>query len=106
MVVSDLVVDGLGELPAVLPWVAGTCLGAALTEPQYLAGLDRAGLADGRIMDRVTYDARRIVELLRSECTAGDGASACDRAAPLQEIVQRTCAGRVHSVRIGARKAS
>jgi len=72
MSVSDIVVE---ELPAELrnsQWLYNTCVAGAISEKEYLAGLQAAGLIDIEVRERMVYDAAMLAALVSSELSCCD----------------------------------
>lgn len=101
MLISDIVVE---DLPA---WVRenelarNACVAGAISEEQYIAGLERAGLSDVEVRARFVYDLPQLAELVRSDLP-GDAAAY----AALAERAAKDLTGKVASVQFVARKAA
>lgn len=97
--VSDMVV---GNLPARLRTDAAAyvaCIGGAVSEDEYVAGVEAAGLTDVTVTERHVYDAASLRALVRSELITGDVASEALDAAVAE------AAGKVWSIKVtGTRK--
>ena len=65
--VSDIVVDDLPWWLRRLPSVYSSCVGGAISESRYVAGLESAGLGEVAVLDRLTYDASQMTDLVLSE---------------------------------------
>ena len=97
--ISDIVAE---ELPAVLRASAAAhaaCIGGAIPEAEYLAGLRDAGLGELEVADRFAYDADQLVALAASDFSGLGLAPAELRA------LAESGAGKVVSVRFTGRKA-
>lgn len=97
--ISDIVADA--DLPALLRHSAAAhaaCIGGAIPEAEYLAGLRAAGLEQVAAAERFAYDADALVGLAE-----GDFASL---GLPEEELraIARAAAGKVASVRFTGRK--
>ena len=83
-----------------------SCVGGAISEHEYIEGLELVGLVDGEVRERITYDVSQLVALIESDC---DGASCCcgdggaEQQASWRELAEE-CAGKVWSAKIYARK--
>ena len=96
--ISDIVAEDLP--PAVRAsrdaWV--TCLAGAISEAEYVRGLERAGLADVRVTERVTYGPDKLEGLFGSSACCPEGGA-------LTPNDVRAAAGKVWSARFTGRKA-
>ncbi|MBM3499135.1 MAG: arsenite methyltransferase [Armatimonadetes bacterium] len=102
MLVADIVADDLpaGVRHSLAAYSA--CVGGALSEEQYVAGLTEAGLADVEIRRRTTYTCAELAEFAE----ASGLVSAADDQAD-SEVVRRLAAelgGKVASIAVFARK--
>ncbi|RJP34915.1 MAG: methyltransferase domain-containing protein [Phycisphaerales bacterium] len=105
MMVSDLVARDLPAAVRDSPELYCSCIAGAIPEEDYLDGLRAAGLVDVEVRERLTYDHGQLIEFVRSEaggppCCGGDA----DAPAATVEDIATALAGKVHSVRIFARK--
>jgi len=101
MLVSDIVAR---DLPAEVRDVAAlysSCIGGAISEEEYLAGLRAAGLVDAEVRDRLVYDGDQLAALTGDDL---EGACCCGASKPLIQAFARTLAGKVWSAKIYARK--
>ncbi len=94
--VSDIVAQDLPEEVRNDPMLYGSCIGGAISEAEYAAGLERAGLTDVRAVDRMLYDAESVEAIAESELV-GLGANSC--CGP-SEPVASSCCGTDTSQRI------
>ncbi len=67
MTVSDIVVEELPWWLRRIPSVYNSCVGGAISEGRYVAGLERAGLEAVEVVDRLAYDANQMTDLVLSE---------------------------------------
>lgn len=67
MVVSDIVVEELPWWLRRIPSVYSSCVGGAISESHYVAGLEDAGLGDVEVLDRLVYGAGQMTDLVLSE---------------------------------------
>jgi SAM-dependent methyltransferase len=92
--ISDIVVD---ELPAALREHAAAyaaCISGAISEPQYVAGLQAAGLREVRIEDKHVYSAEELRAIVGSDLESfGLDARSLDR--PLEEAAGKVCSARI-----------
>lgn len=105
MMVSDIVVERLPGWLRRLPGVYNSCVGGAISESRYLAGLEDAGLEGVDVLDRLRYDAGQLADLALSEIPGG--LKTFVERARLTWLVRRLARrleGRVWSARIAARK--
>jgi SAM-dependent methyltransferase len=117
ILISDLVVEDLEEWVRKDPGLYNSCVGGAISEREYLAGLERAGLSEVAVRDRLIYDAARLESFVESEITeapaeAGqapaESAAGCCCGTPPSGAGARSLAdalsGKVRSVMVYARK--
>ncbi len=67
MSVSDIVVERMPWWLRRIPSVYNSCVGGAISERDYVAGLEGAGLEDVEVLDRLVYDANQMTNLVLSE---------------------------------------
>jgi arsenite methyltransferase len=89
--VSDMVVDALPDWARDMAAAYTACIGGAVSESEYIAGLRAAGLDDVAVADRMEYTAEQLASF-------AEGTGDAERFAEL--------AGKVHSVRFTGRKAA
>lgn len=96
--ISDIVAEDLPSLVREDPAAYYACIGGAINEADYLAGLGDAGFADVRVTERIVYTAEQLEGMLRAERTAG---------LDLSRVRQETAkaAGKIWSARFEGRKA-
>jgi ubiquinone/menaquinone biosynthesis C-methylase UbiE len=87
--VSDMVVEELPEWAREMTAAYAACIGGAVSEADYIAGLEQAGLTDVEVTDRVVYTPEQLASFAENEA---------DRA-KLAEL-----AGKVKSLRFTAQK--
>jgi arsenite methyltransferase len=101
MLVSDIVAKDLPSEVREVAELYSSCIGGAISEDEYLAGLREAGLVDVEVRDRLVYDADQLEGIaasdLESVCSCGAGKAQLASAA-------RALAGKVWSAKIYARK--
>lgn len=108
MMVSDIVADDLPPEIRDDPALYNCCLAGAISESEYRAGLEQAGLVDVDFPERITYDASQIAALLKTASDDSSGPAECCRGgryddADTMELAQRLTET-VWSVKIVARK--
>jgi arsenite methyltransferase len=99
--ISDIVAQ---DLPAALresqdAWTG--CLAGAISEAEYLRGLEAAGLTDVRVGARIVYEASQLKGLFASSCCGLSGGSGLDPG-----VLAEAAAGKIWSARFGGRKPS
>ncbi|MFQ5527344.1 MAG: arsenite methyltransferase [Thermoanaerobaculia bacterium] len=67
MSVSDIVVEELPWWLRRIPSVYNSCVGGAISENRYVAGLEAAGLDEVEVLDRLVYEADQMTNLVLSE---------------------------------------
>ena len=67
MMVSDIVVEDLPWWLRRIPSVYSSCVGGAISESRYVAGLENAGLGNVEVLDRLVYGAGQMTDLVLSE---------------------------------------
>ena len=83
MRVSDIVVEDLPEWVRESPELYSSCVAGAISEQDYVAGLEIAGLEQVEVADRLIYDPTQLEALLASEIVnAGEEATSCCGDAP------------------------
>ena len=67
MRVSDIVVEDLPEWARQSAQLYSSCVAGAISEGDYVAGLEAAGLTDVEVTERLVYDTTMVAGLIRSE---------------------------------------
>lgn len=98
LLVSDIVAHDLPSELRAIPWFYASCVGGAIGEDEYLAGLRAAGLVDVAVRDRLVYDAEQIAAFASEACGCGAEGQR------LPPGIERTLAGKVWSAKVYARK--
>jgi AhpD family alkylhydroperoxidase len=93
MLVSDIVAEDLPDELRAIPAFYASCLGGAIGEEEYLAGLRAAGLVDTEVRGRLVYDAEQLVGAGQSVIDDPDQLLAVASAAPRDQ--PRGCCGEV-----------
>jgi SAM-dependent methyltransferase len=104
MLVSDIVAEELPPEIARSRHLYSSCLAGAISEPQYLAGLRKAGLVDVEVKDRLVYDTLQIAGFIGSELRVEEIGSRGPTLASLAERWAPRLAGKVASIKVAARK--
>ena len=101
--ITDIMVEAL-------PWVLRksanlytSCVAGAISEKQYLQGLQDAGFSDVKVTERIVYDRGQILALIRETRPFGRLTSLLKR--PLFAWADRTVVGKVWSAKVTARKS-
>lgn len=105
MSVSDIVVEQLPWWLRRIPSIYNSCVGGAVSESRYVAGLESAGLEDVKVLDRLVYDASQMTDLVLSEVPGR--LKSFVRALGLTGLVRffaRGLEGKIWSARFVARK--
>ena len=103
--ISDIVVERLPRWVRSIPAVYDSCVGGAISEAAYIAGLRKAGLDDVEVSERLIYDSRQVADLVLSELPGRwkSVVRAC-RLTALVRWLARSVSGRVWSARFLARQ--
>lgn len=76
--VSDIVVRHLPQWARESAQLYSSCIAGAISEDQYLAGIEAAGLEDAQVVERLMYDTTQLEALIGSEIVEGaDSSSGC-----------------------------
>jgi SAM-dependent methyltransferase len=100
MRVSDIVVEELPTWARESSKLYSACVAGAVSEAEYVAGLEAAGLAEVTVEARQVYDGLQLAALIRSELPDGGTGE--------PELVDRLAAdlaGKIWSARFAARRA-
>lgn len=108
MLVSDMVVE---EMPAWLRGLKelyGACISGAISEGEYLDGLEKAGLESVEVRERIVYETSQLVDFIQSEVVPGaeEARETLGRFAS-EKVVRRAASdleGKVASIQVYARK--
>ncbi len=107
LLVSDIVVEDLPQLIRNNEALYHGCIGGAINEADYLAGLRNAGLTDTEVRKRFVYDAGQLEYLVGEGLHGSDGGTCCGIGAngtADAHCVAESIAGRIWSAQIYARK--
>ncbi|UCD75117.1 MAG: arsenite methyltransferase [Phycisphaerales bacterium] len=77
MAVSDIVVQNLPEWARNDPRLYSGCIAGAVSEEEYVEGLNKAGLREVEVIDRVVYNVDQIATFVESEMPADEAGSDC-----------------------------
>ena len=105
MMVSDIVADELPDWLRESARAYSACLGGAISEADYVAGLQAAGLVDVEVRERIVYDAAQLEALVESEEMGA--AFSCCGGGPPKALVRKAVgevAGKIWSAKFFARK--
>jgi len=106
MQVSDIVVEGLPAWMRAVDAVYNSCVGGAISEGEYLGGLEAAGLEGVEVRERVVHEASQLASIVLSELP--DTSSWLRQGGPASEALVRRLAksveGKVWSAKFYARK--
>ena len=103
MVVSDIVVEDFPDELRGMAALHSACVAGAVSEAEYLEGLEAAGLTEVEVQDRFTYDAMQIAGIVASELDLGEELMSDLGDRSLEQVCE-SIAGKVHSIRVHARK--
>jgi SAM-dependent methyltransferase len=106
MLVSDIVAEHLPPEIRNLPAAYSSCIAGAISEAEYIAGLQAAGLGDVEVRDRLVYDAGQLSSFATSatEGVCGCGSQLPEALVALVEQYARGLEGQVWSAKVYARK--
>jgi len=109
MLVSDIVVNGLPSWARRGLGLYTACVAGAISEEAFVSGLEKAGLVNIEVRERLVYDADQLAAIARELGSDLMLPSALRRAwvgERLMGMLARMLAGKVWSARFYARKAS
>ena len=108
MMVSDIVAEGLPPEVLKSPSLHSSCIAGALSEKDYIAGLQAAGLVEVEVLDRLVYDESQLVAFIGSELTDLKESSCCCGSKSTDgewaKKLASTLAGKIWSAKIKAKK--
>jgi arsenite methyltransferase len=103
LAVSDIVAEELPEFVRKSEYFYNTCVAGAISESEYIAGLQAAGLVEVEVRERLKYDRMQILLLVESDLACcGQEASKPDLSKSL-ELVE-SMANKVWSAKFFAKK--
>ncbi len=107
LLVSDLVAEGLPESILNNQALYNTCIAGAISEKDYIAGLERAGLVNIEVRDRLVYDSAMLGQLVESELPGNDKVlSCCTPTGETIESLTKNLDSKIASINIYARKSN
>jgi arsenite methyltransferase len=107
MAVSDIVAEDLPQAVRKSKLLYNSCIAGAISEKEYLAGLESAGLIDVQVKERLVYDASLLAGFVKSEIE-NPAAGCCP--GPKEEIKDidpkmiESLAGKIWSAKFYAKK--
>jgi len=105
MMVSDIVAEKLPKEVRESPILYSSCVAGAVSEKEYIAGLQEAGLVDVEVLGRIFYDEDQLEEVILSELKSAEQSQ---RAEGSDNTVVRKIAedlkGMIWSLKVTARK--
>ncbi len=108
MLVSDMVVEKIPAWLRGLKELYGACISGAISEGEYLKGLEDAGLESVEVRERFVYEKAQLVDFIQSEVVPGaEEARKAFRKFASGKVVRRAASdleGRVASIQVYARK--
>ncbi len=110
MLVSDIVAEELPEEVRTDPGLYAACIAGAVSEREYLLGLQTAGMDGVEVRERLVYDAAQLEELFGAEGQGGccgSSADSCgcgDGRAAKTGVLAKRLEGKIWSARVFARK--
>jgi arsenite methyltransferase len=109
MSVSDIVVQDLPEWVRQNTDLYNACIAGAVSEEEYAAGLERAGLVDVEVKERLVYDPAQIEHIAKEAVRAGAESLSCCCGSTTEDLVAKAAesvAGKIWSAKFYARKPS
>jgi arsenite methyltransferase len=108
MMVSDIVAEKLPPEVLESPILYSSCVAGAISEKDYIAGLEAAGLVDVEVLNRLVYDNSQLESLIASELAElKESFSCCDgskKGGGWAERLASAVSGKIWSVKVRARK--
>ena len=108
MMVSDIVAENLPAEVLKSPILYSSCVAGAISEKEYIAGLETAGLVDVEVLHRFVYDGDQLESLLSSKLSDPKESSGCCGASvngsAWAKNLAPNLAGKIWSVKVRARK--
>ena len=96
MLVSDIVAENLPTEVLKSPILYSSCVAGAISEQDYIAELEAAGLVDVEVLDRFFYDGDQLESLLSSKLSQSSAGWA--------KSLASNVAGKIWSIKVRARK--
>lgn len=107
MRVSDIVARDLPDVIKAIPAAYASCVSGAISEEDYVRGLQEAGLVDVTVEERLVYSADQLVALVASDAEQAQGGGTCGCGGIPNDIVAagaHLVEGKVWSAKVSARK--
>jgi hypothetical protein len=82
MIASDIVAENLPPEVLKSPIPYSSCVAGAISEKDYIAGLEAAGLVDVEVLNRLVYDSNQLESFIGPECVARNEPAAAASDAP------------------------
>jgi SAM-dependent methyltransferase len=109
MMVSDIVAENLPTEVLKSPILHSSCVAGALSEKDYIAGLEAAGLIEVEVLNRLVYDSDQLESFIGSELSElKESSGCCGSSAKGGEWAKKMAsdlAGKIWSVKVKARKS-
>ena len=109
MIVSDIVAENLPPEVLKSPILYSSCVAGAISEKDYIAGLQAAGLVDVEVLNRLVYDSNQLESFIGSELSDLKESSGCcgssARGGEWAKKLASNLAGKIWSVKVKARKS-
>jgi arsenite methyltransferase len=110
MLISDIVAEELPEEVRADPGFYSACIAGAVSEREYVLGLQMAGMEDIEVRERLIYDAAQLEEMFGADGLGGCCGSSAEshgcgagRAGTMRDLAKRL-EGKIWSARVFARK--
>lgn len=108
MMVSDIVAEQLPEEILNNPALYSSCVSGAISEKDYIKGLEAAGLIDVQVLNRLVYDDAQLAAFVESELPELKTAAGCCGAVSTGSLVSKalisSMSGKIWSAKIQATK--
>jgi SAM-dependent methyltransferase len=109
MIVSDIVAENLPPEVLKSPILHSSCVAGAISEKDYIAGLEAAGLVDVEVLDRLAYDSNQLESFIGSELSdLKESSGCCGSSAKGGDWAKKQASnlvGKIWSVKVKARKS-
>jgi len=102
--VSDIVVEDLPDWVRQSADLYNSCVAGAISEPEYIAGLEKAGLEQVEVKERLVYEKEQIAYLAGE---TAESAMSCCGGPPPRELIDKAAdsvAGKIVSAKFYAKK--
>ena len=109
MIVSDIVAENLPPEVLKSPILYSSCVAGAISEKDYIAGLQAAGLVDVEVLNRLVYDSNQLESFIGSELSdLKESSGCCGSSAKGGDWAKKQASnlvGKIWSVKVKARKS-